>query len=79
MENIQLCFTYKTSHLEMTFLAVFLTLEVVGSVFKVHLQETVINIHRRELFNTRSGVSGDSKDIFVLSELRFDSNSIESY
>lgn len=63
----------------MTFLAVSLTLEVVGLVFKVHLQETVINIHRRELFNTRSGVSGDRKDIFVLSELRFDSNSIESY
>lgn len=66
----------KKSHLGMTFLAVPLTPEVVGSVFKVHLQETVIRIHCRGLFNTRSGVSGDSKYIFVLSELRFDSNSI---
>lgn len=42
----------------MTFLAVPLTPEVVGSVFKVHLQETVIKIHCRGLFNTRSGVLG---------------------
>lgn len=69
----------KKSHLGMIFLDVPLTPQVVGSVFKVHLRETVIRIHCKGLFNTRSAVSGDGKYIFVLSELRFDSNSIESY
>lgn len=61
IEKIRSCFTYKTSHLGITFLAVSLTPEVVISVFKVLLKETVIKIRCSGLFSTRSGVSVDSK------------------